>query len=175
MTDAVKPNNDFWAQAAQTYDDVTTSRPWRHTVGRISMLARIPIYLIGLAFQATKIVIKGVFSPIASLAAWALNTHKLDAWTFSGVAKDGLIWVKLLDKIGSSAIGVIAAPPKKYYSFFEAIKGSVEAVVLGKYHNIKGNDKKTPMRVDDFAKMIALSRPQYSKLFLEHITKLSLL
>ncbi|QVL57016.1 MAG: hypothetical protein KFB93_06450 [Simkaniaceae bacterium] len=169
MASTVNPNKDFWAQASQTYNDVTTSRPWRHTIGRISMLARIPIYLIALGLQTVKVSFKAVCSPAVSFAAWAFNTHKLDSWTFSGVGKDGIVWVKLLDKIGSSAIGVIAAPPKQYLSFFETVKGSAKAVFLGSYHNpVEHKGQMVTLSCKQFAEGYFKTRPQYSKLFLEN-------
>ncbi|MCB1073629.1 MAG: hypothetical protein KDK96_11110 [Chlamydiia bacterium] len=167
MADAIKPNKDFWTQASETYNDVTTSKPWRHTIGRISMLARIPIYLIALGLQTAKIVVKTVISPLGSFAAWAFNTSKLDAWTFSGVGRDCLIWVKLLDKIGSSSIGVIAAPPKQYYSFFEALKSSTKIVLLGSYHNPLGDEKHAPP-CSFIAELVFTHRAQYSQLFFEN-------
>ena len=38
-----------------------------------------------------------------------------------GVAKDSLIWVKLVDKIISATLGVIFAPPKQYIPFDDCV------------------------------------------------------
>ena len=165
MTHAVDSTKNTWND---TYKDVTTSRPWRHTAGRISCLARIPIYLIGMGLQTAKIVVKAVFSPLFSLIAWASGTAKLDSWTFSGVGRDCLIWVKLLDKIGSSSIGLLCAPPKQYYSFYEAVKGTGKQVILGAYHrplDPKLNKHAPPCSL--LAQMVFEHRPQYSKMVFE--------
>ncbi|WP_420421612.1 hypothetical protein [Simkania sp.] len=107
-----KPNTDFWSQAEKAYNDVTTSRPWRHTVGRISCAVRIPFYALAAIFQVAKMAIKFLPAIPFTIIACATGTRKLDSWTFKGIALDGVVALKFLDKIGSSAIGVICAPPK---------------------------------------------------------------
>jgi len=167
MTSAVGAAEKTWND---TYKDVTTSRPWRHTAGRISCLARIPIYLIGLGLQTAKIVVKAIFSPLVSLVAWASGTAKLDSWTFSGVGRDCLIWVKLLDKIGSSSIGVLCAPPKQYYSFYEALKGTGKIVILGAHHTPIGAYIKHAPPCRLLALMVFTHRAQYSQIIFQNKT-----
>ena len=135
-SDVTTSNTDFWSQAEKAYNDVTTSRPWRHTVGRISCLARIPIYAIALGLQTAKIAAKTLISPITYLVAWMFNTKKLDSFKFEGIGKDCLTAIRLLDRIGGSALGVIFAPPKKYFSFWESIKCSGSIVAGIKYHEL---------------------------------------
>jgi len=167
MTHAVDSTKSTWND---TYQDVTTSRPWRHTAGRISCLARIPIYLIGMGLQTAKIVVKAVFSPLFSLIAWASGTAKLDSWTFSGVGRDCLIWVKLLDKIGSSSIGVLCAPPKQYFSLFEALKGTGKIVILGSYHRPLSELNEHAPPCSFIAKMVFTHRAQYSQMIFQNKT-----
>ena len=157
------PGEQQEGKLSKVYQDVTTSRPWRHTIGRISCLVRIPLYLVGMAFQTAKIGIKGVIAPIATLAAWGLKTDKLHSWTFTGVAKDGLAWVRLLDKIGSSTLGVIFAPPKQYHSLYGAFSGLAK-IVLGGYQKKEGDGG---LSVKRMAKQLVNMRPQYSKLIIQ--------
>jgi len=167
MTSAVGAAEKTWND---TYKDVTTSRPWRHTAGRISCLARIPIYLIGLGLQTAKIVVKAIFSPLVSLVAWASGTAKLDSWTFSGVGRDCLIWVRLLDKIGSSSIGVLCAPPKHYNSFYEAVKGTGKFVILGAHHRLLGAFNKHAPPCKYIAEIVFTHRAQYSQIIFQNKT-----
>lgn len=150
------------------YDqNIRTNRLWRHSFGRISCLARIPIYAIAVGLQTAKTLGKTAVSPITYLGvgtAWLfnLNSKPLDSWRFEGIAKDALMDLKLLDKIGSSAIGVMFAPPKKYYTLREALSSSSKIAVLGSHQDkTKGGKERT---LKDIKKMTFLLRPDYSKL-----------
>lgn len=136
---APKVSECFWKKESnvKTWMEVTTHRAWRHSIGRISCLTRIPIYALGTLFQTAKTVIKGFISPIASFIAWKADTDKLDSWTFSGVGKDAIMASHLADRMFSSAIGVIFAPSKQYHSFWGALKDTVKTVALGSHQQIK--------------------------------------
>jgi len=126
-----------WSEKSskEKWMDVTTHRGWRHTIGRISCLARISIYGITTLLQTTKTVIKGIVSPVVSFIAWATDTKKLDSWTFSGVAKDAIMVGSLVDRTLNSALCVICAPPKKYHSLWGALKGSAN-ILIGRHQDV---------------------------------------
>lgn len=146
-------------QTPSTWEKVTTNRAWRHTVGRISCLARIPIYTLGTLLQAAKTSIKGIVSPLVSLGRWATGSDKLESWSFSGVAKDALMTGHLIDRTMNSAFCVLFAPPKPYYSFWEAVKSTGNIVALGNHQSSKGGSQ---LVSTVFAKVV-YARPQYHK------------
>lgn len=78
-------------QEQSNLDAVTTHRAWRHTVGRISCSARLPIYALGTLGQGLKTVIKAFVSPVVSFGRWATSSKKLESWSFTGVAKDAIM------------------------------------------------------------------------------------
>jgi len=136
------------------------NRLWRHTIGRISNFARLPVYAFTLALQTAKMPAKVAASPLTYLLAWALKTKKLDSWKFSGVAKDGIVAFNILDRIGGSVIGVITAPPKKYHSIWEVFGPLKIAVFQGAHHD---HSQETLMLA---AKTL---RADYSKILFDHI------
>ncbi len=104
---------------------------WRHTIGRVSSLARTPIYLFGTFAQTGKIFVKMVVACLTLGQLHRLNFHK---FTFDAVARDSIFLLSMLEKVGGSAIHFLAAPPKKYKSFAEAFKKSMSIVFLDDYH-----------------------------------------
>lgn len=144
----------------QLWMDVTTHRAWRHTVGRISCLARIPIYGIAIALQTGKTVIKGIVSPFVSFGRWATGSEKLESWSFNGVARDTIMVGNLIDRTVNSALCVICAPPKQYRSFVEACSDYFSIVFMGSQHNETSKGVTTPGELFD---MMVLARPQYHK------------
>lgn len=160
-TTQVPKNHSTQPQWLANYNqNIRTNRLWRHSFGRISCLARIPIYAIAVGLQTAKTLGKTAVSPITYLGvgtAWLfnLNSKPLDSWRFEGIAKDALMDLKLLDKIGSSAIGVMFAPPKKYYTLRDALSSSSKIAVLGSHqeHTLK-----------HIKMMTFIMRPDYSKL-----------
>ena len=140
--------------------ETNDNKLWRHTIGRISCLARIPIYGTALLFQGVETGLKAIVSPLPSLIGYLGNTDALQRWSFSGVAKDGLMALKLLDKIGSSVLGVFCAPPKEYFSFSESIKSSID--VIGGVYHLQRNDEVS--KIKDVANMVFTTRPHYSKI-----------
>jgi len=155
-----KANACFWNKEAnlKAWTDATTHFAWRHTIGRVSCLARIPIYALGILLQTAKTVIKGIISPVASFIAWAADTDKLDSWTFSGVGKDAIMTGHLTDRMFSSAIGVFFAPPKQYHSCWKALKDTVKTVALGSHHQIQ--------TVEELYFLKITCRAQYHKLII---------
>jgi len=109
-------------------------RLWRHSGGRASCGARIPVYMAAMGVLGAKIVLKSAALPFASVFCWATNTKKPESLSLAGIAKDSLMLAKYADKTGEAAFGVIFAPPKEYYSLDEAIVGTIETVILGDYH-----------------------------------------
>ena len=69
LVQADTANKGFNAHIQDTYNTITESRPWRHTVGRISCAARIPIYLLAAAFQAVKMLVKTAVTPLTYFLA----------------------------------------------------------------------------------------------------------
>lgn len=88
----------------------------------------------------------------------------LDSWTFKGVAKDSLIWVKSVDKIASATLGVIFAPPKQYIPFDDALKKTFK-VVKGDYYFFKKIN--LPTKVSDVAKLVKI-RPEFHRHIFDH-------
>lgn len=135
---------------------------WRHTAGRVSMLARIPFYAAAAALQFAKmtvtLVVVAPFATLANCATERKYEKTLDRWTFCGAAKDGLIFLKILDKIGSSALGVIFAPPRQHIPFSKMLKKNL-VVLRGDYHFNKKTDVVNSL--SDVWKMLE-RRPEYS-------------
>lgn len=152
----------FGPKLRKKYNEITTSWLWRHIIGRISCAARIPIYASAAIAQGTKTGIKAIVSPVVTAIACLSNTDKLDAWTFTGVAKDAIMTAGLIDRTLNSALCVLCAPPKEYRSFIEAVGGAVTIVVVGKHHNHHGQNG-LPITIETLAKLVFLYRPQYHK------------
>jgi hypothetical protein len=116
----------------------TTERPWRHTIGRISCLARVPLYTLAALAQTSKLILKSV---VVLLTAGQLHRligsagYKL---TFGALARDGVMLGSLLERTGSSFKSAIVAPPENYRSFAKALKQSGKIVFLDDYHYSKG-------------------------------------
>jgi hypothetical protein len=154
--------------------EIIVDKVARHTIGRVSCLLRLPYYVFGFTLQTVKIVVKGLFSPLVTFAAWVANTKKLDTWTFKGVAKDGLALSMIANRTGSSAFGVIFAPPKQYREFGEGIQ-DVTKLVLGTYHEYKHKTGQInqdviiePPSVADTFLMAKLQCPNYTKLVFDN-------
>ena len=156
MTSKVNESN----RQQSNWSTVTTHRGWRHSVGRISCLASIPFYALGALGQGAKTVIKGIVSPVVSFGRWSTGSKKLESWSFSGVAKDAIMTGRLIDRTLNSALCVICAPPKQYFSFCEALNGA-RTTVLGKYH-VMGKNRTAPT-VGQLFFMAVNKRAQYHK------------
>ena len=137
------------------YEAVTTHRAWRHTIGRLSNLARIPIYGLATVFQAAKILIKLPFTAFVSAGRWLFDSEKLSSWAFEGVAKDAIMIGSLVDRTLNSALCVLCAPPKQNHSFWEAIKIAGK-ITIGEYNQ---HDK----TVADLFAFATQGRAQYHK------------
>jgi hypothetical protein len=137
--------------------DFGSSKVYRqHIVGRISCLARLPIYGLGLILlvlkTAVKIPIAFVVTPIAACFG------KKGSWTFSGVAKDAIMVGSLMDRMGCTALCVICAPPKEYRSFGCAASDTFKLVTKARYQKSEIKDL--------FCEAILL-RPQYDKCIID--------
>ncbi|MCP5504055.1 MAG: hypothetical protein H7A41_02760 [Chlamydiales bacterium] len=149
--------------------EVFADKVWRHTAGRVSMLARIPIYLVASGIQIAKISFKMVFTLFITFGDWATGgkyNKTLDSWTIFGVAKDALMLLKLLDKVGSSILGVIFAPPKQYISLGEALSTSFK-IIYGKHQNIRYGMDQRPLKVSEAWKLVKM-RPEYHRHIISH-------
>ena len=168
-TPSAVSSTDFSTKVAQLYDDVTTSRPWRHTIGRVSCAIRLPFYALAVIFQVAKMGIKFLPACLITPIAWGLGTRKLESWTFNGIGLDGVVALKFLDKIGSSVIGVICAPPKKYHSILEALKSVGKFSILGQHQDAwkEGANMNVPPKLGDLAFHILCPRAAYSKIIIQ--------
>lgn len=101
----------------------------RYTVGRISCLARLPIYALALLYQTLKTLVKIPIAFVATPLASLTGSHDFAAFTFSGVAKEGIMVGLLLEKTAKAAIGIIFAPPKKHASFSKSVQVIYDIVV----------------------------------------------
>lgn len=153
---------------AMDASEMTTSRPWRHSIGRISCAVRVPIYAIAATFQVIKMAVKFLPAIPISIIQWALGTKALDNWSFRGVALEGAMALKFLDKMGSSILGVIFAPPKKYYSLAEVFEGFTKVVVLGKHQDVlkRNNMVKTTSIAEHVFKILNV-RVSYKKIIFQ--------
>jgi hypothetical protein len=145
--------------AADTPSVESDSRLRRHIVGRISCLARLPIYGLGLILlvlkTAVKIPIAFIVTPIAACFG------KKGSWTFSGVAKDAIMVGSLMDRMGCTALCVIYAPPKQYRSLGCAASDTFKIVVRASYQ--KGSAVGETSTVDEVFERAILLRAQYHK------------
>jgi hypothetical protein len=123
------------------YNDVTTNRLWRHTIGRATSLVKVAIYSIGFCAQAVKTISKAVFSPFVSLAVWFGGGKQHEwSWTCEGVAKDAIMIAGFADRMIGAGIGIACAPHKKSNSILNALEFSFDTF-SGGYHSIR--NKKT--------------------------------
>lgn len=141
---------------------------WRHSIGRVSCAARIPIYAIGATVQLTKVVIKGAICPIVELAVWWTGTKDLDSWKFEAVKKDALFLFHLSDRIVNCFLSAIFAPPKQYRSFGTALENTFSIVFLGTYHENTQKNKitgisKEPLTVQQVFDMCVTARAEWKK------------
>lgn len=151
-----------------TYQKVTTHRAWRHTVGRISCLARIPIYTLAVAAQAGKTLIKMPVSIFVSGGNWLFNSKKLTSWSFSGVARDAMMAGHFIDRTVNSALCVIFAPPKRYHSLPGAFVGTAKIVVLGIHHT---SQEGKVMPVDKLFNGVFKRRSEYHRQIIQCCSK----
>jgi len=146
--------------------DIFLDKAWRHVAGRISMLARIPIYLVAIGIQAAKISLKVVVAPFVTLVNWGTGgrcNKTLDSWTLYGVAKDSLVLLKLFDKVGSSVLGTIFAPPKQYIPI-DQVPLKTFKILCGNYHF---TDSGRVSSVSDVWMMVR-TRPEYHRHIIDH-------
>lgn len=140
------------------YQESRTNRLFRHTLGRVSSVVRIPLYAIGALFMTLKTAVKipmGVLGTALYHLSKAIitctngnpETNRLvkffNAWSWEGMAKDALTTASLYHRALTSAVCVITAPPKEYHTLFESI-GYVFKSCTGMQHCVgkQGNEHK---------------------------------
>src|SRR5581483_9718811 len=98
----------------------------KYTAGRISCLARAPIYALGGLFLSALTLVKFFAAfPVTLLTLCYDNPH-LESWTFSGMVKEGIMALQLFDRALNSTICFLFAPPEDYRDFSEAITDTIK-------------------------------------------------
>jgi hypothetical protein len=112
----------------KTYQRITQTGAWVHSIGRISNAIRIPFLLLSDVFQIAMLPIRFVISLLAegigSLVhgdGWNNTRHyyrlgKL-GMNFSGLRDSAINFCKSIDRTCAAAVNVLYAPPKEYHSF----------------------------------------------------------
>jgi len=116
------------------YDNITSSRPWRHTVGRFSCAVRVPLYITACALQALKM---GAKFFISCLTFGQL--HRFEAtkdWTFKGLLRDQIVLKHMGIRGINSFLTIFVAPPRNYESLGKAVLKCARLVFTGNYHSI---------------------------------------
>ncbi len=155
---AVRPtNNQVTAarnQVVENKDSWTgvNGRIWRHTIGRVSNLARIPINIWGMLFQGGKALVKTVLLPVtyAGLSLYSLGT-KINArinkkenyfsvsnykgsMSAKGISLDLIGLTRLGKNAGICFLNVIVAPKRKSADFLTGVKGIGLVTILDGTH-----------------------------------------
>ncbi|GEM_PF-3075687 len=116
------------------YDATLGERLGRCTLGRISCLARVPIYVLGGLFLSAMTIVKFFAAfPVTLLALCSNNPH-LESWTFSAMIREGIAALILFDKAANSTLCFLFAPPTKYRSFSDAVTDTIEITVTERKH-----------------------------------------
>ncbi|GEM_PF-3948573 len=98
----------------------------RRIAGRISCLARAPIYALGALFLTALTVVKFFAAFLVTPLNSCLRDPDLERWTFSGMIKEAKGASGLFDRTLNSLLCFIFAPPKDYYSFEDALLHTIE-------------------------------------------------
>lgn len=151
--------NNNQVETKSTWEQVTTHRAWRHTIGRISSAVRIPVYAAAVLAQAGKTAIKGVVAVVTFGQADKLFGACGQKFTFKAVARDAVMGITLVDRMVNSIICTAYAPPEKYRSLLEAMKNAGKIVFLDGYHHTDGRAHK----VSSLFKLHCAKRAQYHK------------
>lgn len=138
------------------WETISTSRVWRHTIGRISCAIRVPFYALATLAQTGKTIVKAVVATITlgQLHRLGVNGHK---FTFQAVARDAVGILSLVDRTANSVICSVCAPPKEYRSLAKALSKSAELVFSDNYHTHGEQEVKVSELFEGFRKQ----RSQY--------------
>ena len=144
--------------------DAVESKLWRHTVGRVSCAVRIPFYAATVAAMVGKIVFKSAVSiaqlPLSAIKCAGIACYNLGLlatseknekpdymeftgfrihpdWDFSGVTRDGIQTLGLLQRVTNAAWHMIVAPPKEYLDFDQALRFCKKSIVTGSHHKLQ--------------------------------------
>jgi hypothetical protein len=163
-------NDGDFGNTAVVVVDPNESKKWRKrlkrwTVGRLSCgLRAAGVYTPAFLLQMTKCVVKGACSPIATTIvklSGPKNSKRFRAWTFKGVARDGLVALTLLDRTINSTLCAITAPPEKCRSLLHALKDTGRMVFLEKHQK---NNQFGGIPPKKLWVAFVHGRPQYSKI-----------
>lgn len=98
----------------------------KYTVGRISCLARAPIYALGGVFLTALTLVKFFAAIPVTLLTLCYDNPNLESWTFSGVVKEAIMALQLFDRALNSTLCFIFAPPEDYRDFSEAVTDTIK-------------------------------------------------
>ncbi|WP_420421274.1 hypothetical protein [Simkania sp.] len=155
---------DMIADANET-NAVTTSLPWRATIGVASCLLRAPVYGLAATILLAKMALKVI--PAIGIAIYEGLSGKTvqSSLSFRGIAMDGIIAAKYLDKMGSSIVAGLFIPPKKYHSLADAFKHVGKFAILGEHQKISVTNETGPKHsLTDIASTLLGKRASYSKI-----------
>lgn len=129
-------------------------RIWRHTIGRVSNLARIPLNIFGAFFQGAKAVGKGLLLPItySVLGIYSLGSRinaKINkkenyfsaanykgTMSIKGIGLDLIGLARLVKSTGICFVNVIVAPKKKSNDFLKGLDALHEVTYLDITHQL---------------------------------------
>lgn len=127
-------------------------RIWRHTIGRVSNLARIPLNIWGIVFQGVKALGKTVLLPVtySFLGLYSLGSRinarinkKENYFSVAGykgsmaaksIALDLIGLTRLAKNTGICFLNVIVAPKRKCADFLKGVEGIGLVTILDGTH-----------------------------------------
>ena len=114
-------------------------RLWRHTIGRVSNLVRVPINVIGGLLQAAKIVGKTVLLPVTysfiGIRYLATNKSYEGSMSLRGIAIDGIGFLAIVKGVAVCFARTIVAPNRDSPDFVTGMK-SISKTLLGRVHAV---------------------------------------
>lgn len=123
----------------------STPRWWRHTIGRVSCLARIPIYAGGAAVLTLKTGVRFVCTFFSEVTRGLRNLGKREdepgyikpkaGLSFKTVMLDAIMCKDLAQRTINAAWLTLVAPPPYYRDLQTAAQTCYQAVVVGQHHS----------------------------------------
>ncbi|CCB88715.1 hypothetical protein [Simkania negevensis] len=141
-------------------DSEKSNRLERHTLGRASCVLRSILYTGEALAQAGKIILKAPTALIATAYSWKTHAPISDSLSIDGFAKDSVMLLKSMDKIGQAVLGIIFGQSKYCCSFEESLLSSVDTVLCGSYHSNYENSQEL------FSDLLK-TRPSYFQLIFD--------
>ncbi len=107
-------------------------RIWRHTIGRVSNLARVPIFAVASLFQIGKVTLKTLALPVTytvvGIRYLATKESYKGSLSLTNIALDGIMTLGLMKSAAICFVKVIIAPSRKDKGIVQGVKNAYKIV-----------------------------------------------